>query len=93
MGVQQSNPSTLTGVCFLPTCSVAWWANRGEAESAGGLPIDVSILTPKCESCTKGFEVLHGGEPKKNGGGDGEVSYWSGPKSSYRKEDDILLGN
>lgn len=79
----QWKPSTLIAACFIANSDLARVADGKEAESAGDEHMEVGLCTPKCASCAMGFEALHGGDPKKNGGEDETAPHRSASKSTY----------
>lgn len=71
--LKQSNPSTLTVAVLCPNFARAHETalprvvEDGDDVGTGGLN-KLSSSFPNCESWTRGFEDLLGGDPKKKGG-------------------------
>ncbi|KAF2572073.1 hypothetical protein F2Q70_00003044 [Brassica cretica] len=69
---KQSNPSTLTAADLIPNFTqpqpppLTRDGDGINGESEGETRF--SLLSPNCASRAKGFDVLHGGDPRKNGG-------------------------
>ena len=81
---KQSNPSTITAAGLIPNFTRPQpppLTRDGDGDGRKG-EIGLSMLSPNRASWAKGFDTLHGGDPRKNGGDEatpGNVS------SSYRE--------
>lgn len=65
---KQSNPSTLTAAGLIPNSTRPQPPPLTRHGDGINGEMGLSLLSPNRASWAKGFDALHGGDPRKNGG-------------------------